>query len=154
MSGEVRRARAEDIPRIEALVTAERLPAYGLSEYLDAFFVLDVAGEVLGCAGLEVYGESALLRSVVVAEDRRNRYDGRRLVEAALAEARGRGVRRVYLFTMSADGFFGRLGFRELSPDEFETGVRTSRQYEAVSRIPELRERIKGMALELGDVSR
>ena len=149
MSAEPRRARAEDIPRIQELITGERLPAYGLDEYLETFFVLADGDEVVGCAGLEVYGAAALLRSVVVAAERRSRDEGRRLVEAALAEARRRGVARVYLFTMSAGGFFGRLGFREVSPEEFEEAVRASRQYEAVSRIPDLRARIKAMTREL-----
>ncbi len=150
MSAGLRRAREEDIPQIEALITAEGLPAYGLAEYLETFFVLDEGRRAVGCAGLEIYGEAALLRSVVVAPERRGRVDGRRLVEAALAEARERSVRRVYLFTMHADGFFRRLGFREVSLDGFEEAVRASRQYEAVSQIPQLREVVKGMALELG----
>ena len=149
MSAGLRRAREEDIPQIEALITAEGLPAYGLAEYLETFFVLDEGTRAVGCAGLEIYGEAALLRSVVVAPERRGRVDGRRLVEAALAEARERSVRWVYLFTMHADGFFRRLGFREVSLDGFEEAVRASRQYEAVSQIPQLRERVKGMALEL-----
>jgi amino-acid N-acetyltransferase len=144
-----RPARAEDIPRIEALITGEHLPAYGLNEFLGTFFVLADGEHIVGCAGLEVYGEAALLRSVVVAPERRRRDEGRRLVEAALAEARRRGVARVYLFTMNAGVFFGRLGFREVQPEEFEESVRASRQFEAVSRMPDLRARIKAMALEL-----
>jgi amino-acid N-acetyltransferase len=150
VSAELRRARQEDIPQIEALITAEGLPAYGLAEYLETFFVLDEGRRAVGCAGLEIYGEAALLRSVVVAPERRGRVGGRRLVEAALAEARRHDVRRVYLFTMHADGFFSRMGFREAGLDDFEEAVRASRQYEVVSRIPQLRERVKGMALELG----
>jgi len=146
---EPRRARAEDIPRIEALITGEHLPAYGLDEFLGTFFVLADGEHVVGCAGLEVYGEAALLRSVVVAPERRRRDEGRRLVEAALAEARRRGVARVYLFTMNAGAFFGRLGFRDVRPEDFEEAVRASRQYEAVSRLPDLRARVKAMALEL-----
>ena len=149
MTAEPRPARAEDIPRIEALITGEHLPAYGLDEYLETFFVLADGEDVVGCAGLEVYGKAALLRSVVVAPERRRRDEGRRLVEAALGEARRRGVARVYLFTMNAGGFFGRLGFREVEPEEFDEAVRASRQYEAVSRIPDLRARIKAMTREL-----
>ena len=149
MTAEPRPARAEDIPRIEALITGEHLPAYGLDEFLETFFVLADGEHIAGCAGLEVYGEAALLRSVVVAPERRRRDEGRRLVEAALTEARRRHVARVYLFTMSAGGFFGRLGFREVQPEEFEEAVRASRQFEAVSRMPDLRARIKAMALEL-----
>jgi len=149
VTAEARPARAEDIPRIEALITGEHLPAYGLDEFLETFFVLADGEQIVGCAGLEVYGEAALLRSVVVAPERRRSDGGRRLVEAAITEARRRGVARVYLFTMSAGGFFGRLGFREVQPEEFEEAVRASRQFEAVSRMPDLRARIKAMALEL-----
>ena len=149
MTAEPRPARAEDISRIEALITGEHLPAYGLDEFLETFFVLVDGEHIVGCAGLEVYGEAALLRSVVVAPERRRRDEGRRLVEAALTEARRRGVARVYLFTMNAGAFFGRLGFREVQPEEFEEAVRASRQFEAVSRMPDLRARIKAMALEL-----
>ncbi len=150
MSAGLRRAREEDIPQIEALITAEGLPAYGLAEYLETFFILNEGERAVGCVGLEVYGEAALLRSVVVAPERRGRVDGRRLVEAALAEARERSVRRVYLFTMHADSFFRRLGFREVDLGEFEEAVRASRQYEVVSQIPQLRELVKGMVLDLG----
>ena len=149
MTAEPRPARAEDIPRIEALITGEHLPAYGLDEFLGTFFVLADGEHIVGCVGLEVYGEAALLRSVVIAPERRRRDEGRRLVEAALTDARRRGISRVYLFTMSAGGFFGRLGFREVQPEEFEDAVRASRQYEAVSRMPDLRARVKAMALEL-----
>ena len=146
---EIRRARAEDIPRIAELITSEGLPPYGLDEYVDTFFVLDSDGTLVGCAGLELHGRAALVRSVVVLPERRGNSDGRRLVERTLAEAGERGVRRVYLFTMHAAPFFQRLGFREIAPEEFEEAVRASRQYEAVTNIPQLRERIIGMALEL-----
>jgi hypothetical protein len=33
--------------------------------------------------------------------------------------------------------------------EDFEEAVRASRQYEAVSRMPDLRARVKAMALEL-----
>jgi amino-acid N-acetyltransferase len=146
---ELRRALPQDIPQIAALITSEGLPAYGLDDYVDTFFVLDDAGTLVGCAGLELYGAAALVRSVVVLPERRGNSDGRRLVERTLAEARGRGVRRVYLFTMHAGPFFERLGFREIPPEEFEEPVRASRQYEAITNIPQLRARIIGMTLAL-----
>ncbi len=147
---DLRRARAEDIPQIEALLAAERLPPYGLKDHLDTFFVLEEGERVVGSAGLEVYGEAALLRSVVVAPESRGRQEGQRLTEAALAEARKRGVTRVYLFTMAAGGFFARYGFREVTLAEFEPAVRASFQYQGVSRMPQLRERLRAMRLALG----
>lgn len=151
MTSSLRPARAGDVPEIEALLKAEWLPPYGLDEYLDTFLVLEDAGRVVGCSGLELYGEAALLRSVVVLPECRGNDEGRRLVEASLEEARRRGVRRVYLFTMNAAPFFRRMGFEELSMDAFEEAVRASRQYEAVSGRPELRGRLVGMARSLSD---
>lgn len=146
---EIRRARREDIPQIAALIAAEALPPYGLDEFIETFFVLEDEGALVGCAGLEVFGRTALVRSVVVLPERRGNRDGRRLVERTLAEARERDVRRVYLFTVSAAPFFARLGFHEIAPEEFEEAVRASFQYQAVTNMPELRARITGMMLEL-----
>src|SRR3989304_4015612 len=55
-----RREDLADAPRIGELITGERLPAYGLDEYRETFFVLEDGERVVGCAGLEVYGEAAL----------------------------------------------------------------------------------------------
>ena len=147
----LRRAREEDIPQIEALLAAERLPPYGIKDYLETFFVLEDGGRVVGSAGLEVYGQAALLRSVVVAPELRGGSHGRWLTDAAMSEAKARGVQRVYLFTMHAAAFFARYGFRECSLEDFEPAVRQSYQYRGVSTMPQLREWLKAMRLELDD---
>ncbi len=145
----LRRARDQDISQIEALLLAEHLPPYGIRDFLETFFVLEDGGRVVGSAGLEVYGEAALLRSVVVAPELRGGKYGQRLAESALAEARRRGVQRVYLFTMRAASFFSRYGFRECGLEDFEPAVRKSFQYQGVSTMPQLRELLKVMRLEL-----
>ncbi len=145
----LRRARPADAPAIEALLASERLPPYGLLDHLETFFVLEEGGRIVGSAGLEVYGQAALLRSVAVSPGLRKQRLGERLTGAALAEARRRGVRRVYLFTMHAAEFFARYGFREVTLEEFEPAVRQSIQYRGVSSMPELRARLKAMRLEL-----
>ncbi len=145
----LRPAREEDIPQIELLLSAEGLPPYQIREHLETFFVLEEGGRAVGSAGLEVYGEAAVLRSVVVSPQLRGQRLGERLTEAALAEARRRRVARVYLFTMHAADFFARYGFRECELEEFEPAARASFQYQGVSRMPELRQRLKAMRLEL-----
>lgn len=149
MNAGVRAARPDDVPAIEKLVTAEHLPANQLDEFLDTFLVLEDGGHIVGCVGLEPYGEAMLLRSMVVEPGRRGRGEGRMLVEACLAQARSKGAGRVYLFTMFAADFFGRLGFQRLAPEEFESAVRASFQYRAVTKQPALRERITGMVLAM-----
>ncbi|MBI2913336.1 MAG: GNAT family N-acetyltransferase [Chloroflexi bacterium] len=144
----LRPAREGDIPQIELLLSAEGLPPYQIREHLETFFVLEEGGRAVGSAGLEVYGEAAMLRSVVVAPELRGGRQGRRLTEAALAEARRRGVQRVYLFTMHAASFFARYGFRECRLEDFEPAVRQSFQYRGVSTMPQLRQMLHAMRLE------
>ena len=68
-------------------------------------------GRVVGCVALEVYGPVALLRSLVVSPGDRGRRLGERLTAGAVDEARGRGVRDLYLLTQTAADFFPRFGF-------------------------------------------
>lgn len=134
---------------IETLLAAEWLPPMMILEFLDTFWVLDNGGKVVGGAGLEVYGEAAVLRSVVVDPSLRGQGLGERLTEAALAEAGRQDVQRVYLFTMSAMPFFARFGFRPCTMDDFEPPVRESWQYRGLSERPEILSQMTPMRLEL-----
>ena len=105
-------AKPEDAPAIFALLETNALPVEGLADHMATALVARVAGKVVGCAALEVYGESALLRSVAVAAEWRGHGLGVELAQSALRLARERGVTCVYLLTETAPDFFSRLGFR------------------------------------------
>ena len=82
----------------------------------------DTAGEVKGCVALEVFGDSALLRSLAVHPDRRGEGLGWMLAEAVLLRCAS-GLARVCLLTEHATDFFAeKFGFvpvtREKLPDE------------------------------------
>jgi len=144
----LRPARADDIDAIVGLLTAERLPPMQIAEFLNGFWVLEQDGEVVGAAGMEIYGEAGFLRSVVVAPSLRGTGDGDRLVRTALDHAQRNGAKRVYLFTMHAAQFFARHGFKLATMDDFEPAVRASWQYAAMSQMPEIAKDIKAMRLE------
>jgi len=109
----LRAAVAPDLPQIVEMLHGAGLIVAGVEDHLGAFLVAADGERVIGSAGLEVYGDVALLRSVAVDEGFRGQGLGRRLVTAALANARHLGVREVALLTTSAAPFFRRLGFRE-----------------------------------------
>lgn len=71
----------------------------------------DAAGALAGCAGVERYGATAMLRSVAVATASRRTGVGRRLVDAFCRWLAADGTRDVYLLTVDAAPFFARLGF-------------------------------------------
>ena len=147
----LRHAASKDISAIEALLSAQHLPVYSLQEFLDTFWVLEDGGRIVGSTGLELYDDCSLLRSVVVEESYRRRHLGQRLVLKAIEEARRRGVRRMYLFTMEATDYFSRFGFRRCALEDFEPAVRQSFQYRGISSIPELASRITPMLLDLAE---
>ena len=59
---------------------------------------------VVGVAGLELYADGALLRSVAVDPALQGRRVGHQLTEAAVAMARDHGVENVFLLTTTAEG--------------------------------------------------
>lgn len=75
------------------------------------FLVLCERGKLLSCVALESYGaDLAEIRSLAVDPESRARGAGSQLVEFALAEARRRGIVRVFAVTHAPD-FFLRQGF-------------------------------------------
>lgn len=144
----IRPARRSDVPAMKKLLAEYHLPRADLGRYVDAFLVAEDDEGLAGCAGLELYGASAILRSVAVAARRRGAGLGRRLTEEAIGLARRRGVRRLYLFTMTAEQFFERFGFRRIHIDEMDPNVHESQQYRIVRRRWP-RTEVRPMLLEL-----
>jgi amino-acid N-acetyltransferase len=131
MSAEIRlrRATAEDMEQMSALIVSAGMPNMELEEWVDDFWVVDQGGEIVGCAGIETYGEGAVLRSVAIAPALRGTGWGVRLVRRCLDYAKELGSKRCYLFTMTAEEFFPRFGFERCTLDDFEPAVRDAWQY-------------------------
>ncbi len=146
----VHSATAADLSAIEALLGAAELPTRGLAECIATCFVAtDAGGVVIAAAALEWHGDVALLRSVVVREDRRGMGAGDAVVRAALGLARELGLRGLYLFSVKATGFFARFGFEMRPHRRWPRAMRASLQYRYMDRWDPKNEKISGMALEL-----
>ncbi|MEO6598251.1 MAG: arsenic resistance N-acetyltransferase ArsN2 [Polyangiaceae bacterium] len=105
------KATASDLPAILTLLRACKLLESGVAEAIDEFFVVRADTTLLGCAGLEAYGQLGLLRSVAVEAHARKSGLGRELVEAVVASARAHGFRELFLLTTIAAASFEHLGF-------------------------------------------
>jgi amino-acid N-acetyltransferase len=126
---EIVAARSGDWPRLATLLHDSGLPVEGLEAHLDATIVARDATTILGCAALEVYGNDALLRSVAVTAEHRGKGLGEALTAAAIALARRRKVRAIYLLTETAARFFPRFGFEETTREAVPAGVRQSVEF-------------------------
>ena len=112
---QLRPATAHDLVAIETLLGASDLPVVGVAENLDGFVVAEANGEIVGTAAIESCRDNALLRSVAVAPEWRARGLGRALVTRAIADAEARGVHALYLLTTTAESYFPKFGFQQVS---------------------------------------
>lgn len=129
MNTAVRLAGAADRVDVCDLLTAARLPLDGLSQQLEHFLVVEEEGRIVAAAGLEQYGDSVLLRSVVVEPSRRGTGVGAMLSEAALVMAQELGARHAYLLTNTAEDFFRRRGFEVIDRKDVPAGIRSSVEF-------------------------
>jgi amino-acid N-acetyltransferase len=86
-------------------------------------------GRVVGVAGLELYGEDGLLRSVAVDEDYRGQGLAAALVEAVLQRAQRVGLRSVYLLTTTSRDYFARRGFKDVAREQAPPAIRESWEF-------------------------
>ncbi len=133
-----RPAQATDIPRMAELITAAHLPPLFIEEYLDGFVAADREGDVIACGGIEVYGDCAVIRSVVVDEAGRGLGLGGKLAEMLMSNARDAGAADLYLFTADALPFWQHYGFVEVTFEDWRDAPRACWQYQFLSQNREL----------------
>lgn len=110
-------AASAELNDVLSLLTAVGLPLEGVAEHLDDFLLAkDERGRLLACAGLERYGESALLRSVAVSGALQGAGVGSLLTAQIIKRARETGIKEIVLLTATARDFFARrFGFSDVS---------------------------------------
>lgn len=111
---------SENVGELASTLHEARLPHADLAGSDKRFFCATVDGTAVGYVGLEIYGQEALLRSAVVFKTARGRGYGRQMIAALLEIAFEVGIKRVWLLTETATGFFEKQGFvcveRSLAP--------------------------------------
>jgi amino-acid N-acetyltransferase len=129
MEAEITSSRPEDLNAVLALLADASLPREGVAEHFRHFLVARADGRVVGSVGMEPYGLSVLLRSLVVAPSHRGRGLGRTLTERLLQEARKQRAQRVFLLTDTAEEFFRKSGFKPIARDEADAAVQESAEF-------------------------
>ncbi len=129
MEVSVRAAKPADLPSIRSLLTSVDLTVAGVAQDLDHFLVVENAGKIVACAGLETYGFHALLRSVAVHPQYRNRGLATSLVTRLVDRARQDRLHTVSLLTTTAEAYFRRLGFATISRADVDPGVTQSAEF-------------------------
>ena len=127
----VEEARADDASAIEGILATLGLPGLGVRESIGNFLVARAGGKVVGCAGLELYGETALLRSLAVLPERRGQGLGACLAGEILERARRLGAREAVLLTTTVQAMAASMGFQVVPRESVPPAVRDSWEFKA-----------------------
>jgi UDP-N-acetylmuramate: L-alanyl-gamma-D-glutamyl-meso-diaminopimelate ligase len=126
----VRPARRDDMTSVRAVLAATSLSEQADDDQAGDFFVLCNEDGVVGCVSLEVLGDDAILRALAVDPKFRGAGYGWVLADTAVSQARGRGVRRIYLLTATASDFFAaKFGFRVVDRSTLSRQVAASETF-------------------------
>ena len=114
---------------LKALAKA-KLPADDVEALGPLFWRFETADAIpVGFGGLEIHGEDALLRSVVILPPLRSRGIGAAVVVQLELEAALHGCRAVWLLTEGASGFFERLGYARCDRAVVPPKIRETQQF-------------------------
>ncbi|AYG94796.1 N-acetyltransferase [Brevundimonas naejangsanensis] len=116
-------------PALIAALEAAGLPTDDLREPGRRFYRFEDDAGLIGYGGLEEIGQDALIRSIVVVDDRRGDGFGAAILSWLEAEAVRQRATGLYLLTTSAAAFFRKHGYAILSRSAAPPAVAASRQF-------------------------
>ena len=119
-----------DWPDIEALLRASSLFSEEKHDHLAQYMIARDNSGLLGCAGIERYETTGVLRALAVAQRARSAGLGELLVAAIVADVRQQGIETIVLQTKTASGYFARLGFTRIGVSDLPTSIRPSHEFE------------------------
>lgn len=132
---QLRAADSRDMPGICLLLEGNGLPTSDLASSRPEFVVAQEGAELIGAGALERFGAVALLRSVVVAADRRGTGLGQRIVRELEQRARASGIEELVLLTQTATPFFARHGYRVIERVAAASAVQASEEFRSLCPV-------------------
>jgi amino-acid N-acetyltransferase len=131
--GELRISGKPTLQAAARLLEQAELPTADLTEaHCESFFFAGSPSQPTGLVGLEIFGDVALLRSLVVTPERRGTGEGSALLEHAENAARARGVRALYLLTTTAERFFAKHGYARAPREAAPPAIRATREFAGI----------------------
>src|SRR5688572_5672162 len=105
-----------------ALLSVNKLPTSDL-EGKELFVLIDENDTVVGTGGLELFEDTALIRSVSVMPGIQGKGLGKMITAELEKVARAKGKSSLYLLTTTAAGFFAKEGYNEIGRDDVSEGI-------------------------------
>lgn len=105
-------AAKSDERTIQLLLGENSLPNEDISKHVDHFILAKDSEKIVGCIGLEVYGEIGFVRSLAVKTAFRDQGIAGALYQECEKHAKSIGIRDLYLLTVTAETFFAKRGWK------------------------------------------
>ena len=136
MTYSIRAATAGDLEPVKALLAHAHLTLNAVDSQFGPQFAVavdDASGEIIGVAGVELYGEAnpkmGLFRSAAVNEAWRGRGVGAALTEDRLSWAEREQLSSVFLLTETAAAYWPTFGFVRVARDGAPAAMQASHEW-------------------------
>lgn len=121
------------LEKLQLFLKANKLPASDLRLEQSVFVgYYDSANQLVGSGGLEVYGNTALLRSIAVGEEFRGQLLGKTIVEDIIAKAKDSKIKDLYLLTETAHNYFLKKGFQDVPRENVPEIIKQTTEFAQV----------------------
>ena len=122
---------AKDKKRVLGLLDEAQLPTKDLTDDKMKNFMIAKGkdGSIIGVVGFEIYQESGLLRSLAVQPAYRGAGLGSLLTRKIESFARHKGVKTLYLLTMTAAEFFSKIGYQVTQRENLPAPIRKTEEF-------------------------
>lgn len=99
----------------------------------DKLLYLLIDGEkVIGTAGLEIFGNCALLRSVSIAKEEQGKGYGKIISEEIEKYAKEAGINCMYLLTTTAKDFFDKQAYCTIKREEAPAAIKLTAEFSSL----------------------
>ncbi len=122
----------ENIVAILSLLKTNNLPLSDLVSGKRIFLVALSEGKTIGCVAIEIYGTYGLLRSLAVNNDFRGKGIGQKLVAEVEKWSRDYGLKKLYLLTTTAAGFFPKIGWSKTDRQAVPESIAASSEFSSI----------------------
>jgi amino-acid N-acetyltransferase len=107
----IQQANSDHLVEIREILTRHNLPNDDIDGHIDNFLVASINGSLIGVIGVEIYDETALIRSLGVKTEYQGSGIGTMLYDEMLKWIKNKSVEEVFLLTTTAERYFYKKGF-------------------------------------------
>ena len=128
----ITKAESIHLQEVEKLLLTVNLPIEGVKENFSNFFIAKKQNMILGVAGIEIYEEVGLLRSVAIKPSSQKQGIGQMMVNKIEEFAIKEGVKNLYLLTDTAEPFFLRLNYQKISRNRTDSRIKQTIEFTTI----------------------